>query len=643
MSEARGLRVRLAVGVVLAWSLWSADQAAASSFQGLGHLGGGTSRALDVSADGQVVVGVSHTGTRDEAFRWTATTGMVGLGVLSGGSSAANAVSADGSVIVGRSGSGADDRAFRWTAGAGMQDLGVVSDGRSEAFGVSADGAVVVGVSGKGGGTCANLTGPPCQPLPPPGTEQAFRWTAASGMVGLGTLPLGTANGSHARSVSADGSVVVGDAFVYQIFCFPQHGGGCIYFRATLHAFRWTAGSGLQDITGTVSAASVSGISADGSVVVGQTFPAAARWTAGGGFVSLGVDGSATDASADGTSIVGTGGPNSAFLWRQQPGFLKTLLMQLPGSNPVGWELFEATGISDDGKTIVGWGNNPLGQEEGWIARLDTLPTPTELAGLPPLSTFNALVSAVLPLSRSAVVGNVATVFTTILNVGPVTAVGCRIALATPIPATFDYHATDPKTNQTIGPQNTPIDILAGGSQSFVIGFTPTAPFPPTDVRLAFDCVNTPQPAPSNLGISTVLLSASTTPVPDVIALAATLSGNGVAEIDLMTQTGVFAVATANVGTAASITVSVDIGTLPVTVTICQTNPTTGACLGPPAGQVTTMIGAGETPTFGIFLSSSQLVAFDPLRNRAFVRFRDPGGIVRGATSVAVSSRIVPP
>lgn len=633
----------LVVGVVLAWSLWSADQAAASSFQGLGHLGGGTSRALDVSADGQVVVGVSHTGTREEAFRWTAGSGMVGLGVLSGGSSAANAVSADGAMVVGRSGSGADDRAFRWTAAGGMQNLGVVSDGRSEAFGVSADGAVVVGVSGKAGGTCANLTGPPCSPPPPPGTEQAFRWTAASGMVGLGTLPLGTDNGSHARRVSADGSVVVGDAFVYQIFCFPQHGGGCLYFRATLHPFRWTAASGLQDITGTASDATALGISADGSVVVGQTFPAAVRWTAGGGFVGLGLDGSALDASADGTSIVGTGGPNSAFFWRQQPAFLKLLLIQLYGLNVAGWELFQATAISDDGKTIVGWGNNPLGQEEGWIARLDTLPTPTELTGLPPLSEYWALVSAVLPLSRSATVGNVATVFTTIINQGPITARGCRIALATPIPTTFDYHATNPATNETIGPQNTPIDIPAGGSQSFVIGFTPTAPFSPTDVRLAFDCVNTPQPAPSNLGINTVLLSASTTPVPDIIALAATLSGNGVAEIDLVTQAGVFAVATANVGSTAQITASVDIGTLPVTAAICQTNPTTGACLAPPASQVSTMIGAGETPTFGIFLSSPELVAFDPLRNRAFVRFRDAGGVVRGATSVAVSSRVVPP
>src|SRR5262249_33242554 len=149
--------------------------------------------------------------------------------VLSG-SSAANAVSADGSVIVGRTGSGADDVAFRWTTGGGMQSLGVLSDGRSEARAVSADGSVVVGVSGKEAGSCSNLTSPHCGPTPPPpGTEQAFRWTGATGMVGLGTLPISPAVGTEALDVSADGSAVVGFGFGYLLFCFPQLGGGCIY------------------------------------------------------------------------------------------------------------------------------------------------------------------------------------------------------------------------------------------------------------------------------------------------------------------------------------------------------------------------------------------------------------------------------
>lgn len=42
--------------------------------------------------------------------------------------------------------------------------------------------------------------------------------------------------------------------------------------------------------------------------------------------------------------------------------------------------------------------------------------------------------------------------------------------------------------------------------------------------------------------------------------------------------------------------------TLPVVLTICQTNPVTGECLQAPAPSVTTTIANGATPTFGIFV-----------------------------------------
>jgi hypothetical protein len=35
-----------------------------------------------------------------------------------------------------------------------------------------------------------------------------------------------------------------------------------------------------------------------------------------------------------------------------------------------GWDLEFATAVSDDGQTIVGWGFNPTGAQEAWIARL---------------------------------------------------------------------------------------------------------------------------------------------------------------------------------------------------------------------------------------------------------------------------------
>jgi hypothetical protein len=55
--------------------------------------------------------------------------------------------------------------------------------------------------------------------------------------------------------------------------------------------------------------------------------------------------------------------------------------------------------------------------------------------------------------------------------------------------------------------------------------------------------------------------------------------------------------------------------------------------------SVTTQIDAGPTPTFAVFVGGAGPGAFDPAAHRVFVRFRDGGGIARGATSVAVRTQ----
>ena len=119
---------------------------------------------------------------------------------------------------------------------------------QSEAFDVSADGSVVVGRGSSASGL------------------EAFRWTAASGMVGLGELPGGLFE-SRANGVSADGSVVVGRSRTDDI--------------SANEAFVWTQDNGMQSLRDMLIASGVtglddwelheaSGISADGQWVVGN-------------------------------------------------------------------------------------------------------------------------------------------------------------------------------------------------------------------------------------------------------------------------------------------------------------------------------------------------------------------------------------
>lgn len=177
---AMGIRSATLIPLILSASLVDTPTSDAAKFVPLGDLSGGyfNSVAIDVSANGSVVVGVAESSSGSEAFRWTGAGGMVGLGDLPGGSfySFASGVSADGSVVVGESQSASGREAFRWTGS--MVGLGDLSGGGffSRASGVSADGSVVVGEG------LSDASSP---------APKAFRWTVGGGMTGLGDLPGG--------------------------------------------------------------------------------------------------------------------------------------------------------------------------------------------------------------------------------------------------------------------------------------------------------------------------------------------------------------------------------------------------------------------------------------------------------------------
>ncbi len=216
--------------------------------------------------------------------------------------------------------------------------LGDVPGGNftSQANAVSADGLVVVGQSG----------------------FQAFRWTAATGMIGLGFVPSSPLQRlSDARAVSMDGSVIVGYATV-PVPTFNKNG-----------SFLWTPGGGMQNFNVVGSAGTTAlrahAITPNGTYVAGgagQSSPAgpfnseAFRWSSSDGLVRLGfvagtpTESLATGISADGAVVVGYSGNSpggTAFRWTQATGMVGLGVL-------AGDEWSAATAVSADGAVIVG-------------------------------------------------------------------------------------------------------------------------------------------------------------------------------------------------------------------------------------------------------------------------------------------------
>ena len=368
-----------AVGLALSGPLFAAD-----ALIGLGTLGGTNSYGQGISADGSAVVGYGSTSSdaASHAFRLTGST-MADLGTLgSGRDSQAFGVSADGSVVVGQSRYAAGNsavHAFRWVATAGgggtMSDLGTLGGADSIAYGVSGDGVVVVGYSYINGAV-----------------NHAFRWVATAG--GGGTMTdLGTLGGtySYANAASSDGSVVVGNSYIAG--------------NTANNPFRWTTaagpnGGGTMTDLGTLggTGGGASGVSADGSVVVGYSSKAdgathAFRWTTaagpngGGTMADLGTLSGKTSSdaravSADGEVVVGSSymtDPNNgntsqrqAFRWTQATNNMQAVTAWLTGAGVAvgGWTLEKATGVNTDGTVVVGTTTNVAGNQEAWLARV---------------------------------------------------------------------------------------------------------------------------------------------------------------------------------------------------------------------------------------------------------------------------------
>lgn len=291
-----------------------------------------------ISSDGTTVVGELRTSAGAEAFIWDATRGLRGLGDLQGGPgiSIASGVSGDGSVVAGFSTSDSGIGAFIWDERRGMRELGPLPEGIATTIvgGLSEDGSTVVGTMYSADER----------------RSDAFYWNETVGYRSIGTLPDGTPTYGGSSDTNRDGSVVVGGA--------------------ANQAFVWTESDGLillGDLRPTPGPPNsvAKAVTRDGLIVVGNGYGASPFiWDAEGGMRALATvppgifNSAAYAASADASVVVGqasTDRGSEAMIWTESGGMeLLSVTLSTMGIDLDGWSLFDATGVSADGRTIIG-------------------------------------------------------------------------------------------------------------------------------------------------------------------------------------------------------------------------------------------------------------------------------------------------
>ena len=263
----------------------------------------------------------------------------------------------------------------------------------------------------------------------------------------------------------------------------------------------------------------------------------------------------------------------------------------------------------------------------------------------------DGLVASILPTSRSALTDpgrtgtHAVTVFATVINTSGKDLGGCTLDqsmfVAGLAGTSYAYTLTDPATNLPIGGPDPAFQLKAGASQTMVVAVNAISPVSGT-IRPRFVCSDplefSTYDAVAIDGLDTILFSASAQRTPDVVALSATTSRDGILRIQ-GNGAGAFAVAVDNVGSGDTITAAVDTGslTLPLQATLCQTD-VNGQCLQPPSASTSLSLAANATATFGVFVQASGELPFRPDAFRIFVRFVDSTQAPRGGTSVAVTN-----
>ena len=259
---------------------------------------------------------------------------------------AANAISGDGTTVVGEIDQDGLRYAARWREGTGWQNLGDLGLGgcdafRSSAFGTNVDGSIVVGL---GWEACKG---------------RGFIWNDANSEMTM--LPQSITDSARANAVSDDGTVIGG-----------WQQGNCRQSAA------WFEGDATETLLTPDKCGEIFGVSADGAVLYGQNENGfvfeAMYWTEDTGIVYLGnspyhdddfVPSAVVDRTPSGDLMVGFSGSffdgYLATVWTEDgPQDLKQMLLAAGATGLENLTLEYATGVSADGRTIVGQAFDPF-------------------------------------------------------------------------------------------------------------------------------------------------------------------------------------------------------------------------------------------------------------------------------------------
>ena len=229
----------------------------------------------------------------------------------------------------------------------------------------------------------------------------------------------------------------------------------------------------------------------------------------------------------------------------------------------------------------------------------------------------------IFPSSRAVQVGQPATTYAVLVNPDSTLATGCLIRadsrIPSLIPVTYLYQGIDATTYQLIGEPNTPVDIPPGGTQMFLLTFVPLSPFPDVDIVLSFACSTGSSGGP--LGLSSLHLSASTDPLPDIIAVPLA------PELTLSPNRTTLLIATDSIGAFVGAgTIAVSTGAVDLPISVCAVSPGGETCRKvPTSGR--NFGGAQATPfsitplppgagTVSIVLKATGAIPFDPEHHR---------------------------